>query len=112
MLCPADADIILVETKDITKADICVYKTNQISVANNWELKWKFRNGGWGNFAIYVAKDSTELIVSPENSDTEKADTLKSHGRIYFVTTPDSAKYLNNSFRIEGVMRIQKIIQL
>lgn len=105
MMSPADADIILMEVNDITKADILVYKTRKTSEAREWNLKWKFKHGGWANYSIYVAKDFDELTVNPEDEFDDVTITYKPNGYVYFVTSPDSTKHVNC---VEGILIVGK----
>ena len=40
---PGDADLILLETKDSSLADLFIYKTEYKNEANYWDYSWKFK---------------------------------------------------------------------
>ena len=108
MSSPEDASIILLEVTDKSEADLLVYKTDSKQESNEWDLKWKFRRGGFSNFGIYIAKDLSELFLTAEEAYDETSKQLKPHAKVYFVDAPDSTRYQTETFRLEGVMRIKK----
>ena len=73
---------------------------------------WKFKGGGWSNFTIYIAQDSTELFVSAEDSEEEIARQYIPQGKIYFTENKDEVGYITKGYRIEGVMRLKKVGKL
>jgi len=93
MMHPSDAQIILLEVTDSLDADICIYKTQKKTEYKEWDLMWRFRRGGFSNFSIYIAKDTTEFITSAEDSWSGEETTYPCHGKVYFVKNKESRKY-------------------
>lgn len=108
MMSPEDADVILLEVKDSTEADIIIYKTKSTKLANEWDCMWKIKKWGFSNFSLYVASDTTELYISKDDSYNEKSYIVKPHGKVYFTDKPEERMYRNPNFRLVGVMKINK----
>lgn len=105
MISPEDANVILLEVKDSSKADIIIYITSEKEEANGWDCKWKFNSWGFSNFSIFIAKDSTQLNLDTNQTFHPEAYTIKHNGTVYFTKNPEDARYRNSSFRLMGVMR-------
>jgi len=105
MMSPEDATIILLEVDNKSDADIYVYKTKKKSEYKEWFLMWRFRKGGWSNFAIYVVKDTTKLFVPAAESIHEKDTTYQIQGKVFFVDDKKDIGYKTAEFRLPGLMR-------
>lgn len=101
---PEIADIILYEVKDSSLADIIVYKTHLKKYANDWALRWKFKNWGFANFAIYI----TDSIECEDMLNTETGERYPINGKVYFTTNCEEARYRNPNFHIDGMMKVNK----
>lgn len=113
MMSPEDAQIILLEVKDKKEADVYIYKTHLNKVAKEeWNLVWKFKKGGFSNFAIFIAQDTSQLFVPASESYHERDDRYLSAAKIYFVENKEDAGYKDPHFEIEGIMRVRKVNKL
>ena len=98
---PEDANLVLLEVDSPDKADIIVYKTQIKEEYQEWSLKWKFKSWGFSNFSVYITKDENDPKLVDEETGRKKLFS----GKIYFTNSPDSAKYVDPNFRLEGVFR-------
>ncbi len=98
---PGDANLVLLEVDDISKADIAVYKTDKKEEYEKWECKWKFRSWGFSNFSVYITKDEND----PKLLDEETGIQHVFHGKIYFTDNPEECGYKTEGFMLEGVFR-------
>lgn len=106
MTSPEDANLILLEVKDSSQADIYVYRTDRLKEAKEWDCMWKFKKFGFSNFAIYIAKNEKELYVSTEESlnGLEYKEYIPA-GKVYFVKNKEHRGY-RKGFALEGVMKV------
>ena len=54
MMNPGDANQVLLEVNDISKADVVVYKTEDKTEVEEWDYMWKFKKWGFSNFSVYL----------------------------------------------------------
>jgi len=109
MLSPEDASVVLLEVKNKEEADIVVYKTKLLREAGEWDLKWKFRQWGFCNFSVFIAKDTTELYTSSFNADSDQEQIYVHYcGKVYFTEKKEETEY-NKSFSLPGVMKVKRI---
>ncbi len=101
MAYPQDANLVLLEVDSPKKADIIVYKTNDKKEAQEWNLKWKFKKWGFSNFSVYITKDPNDSLLVDEETGRKSIFNAK----VYFTSSPDSARYTDPDFRLEGVFR-------
>ena len=105
MMSPGDADIILLEVYSKDSADVWVYKTTDKKESAQWDLMWRFKNWGFSNFSVYLAKDTSDLHVYAEDTYEEVETYYTPHAKVYFVDNKNDVGYKNKNFRIEGIMR-------
>lgn len=98
---PGDANLILLEVDSKDKADIVVYKTELKEEVQEWDCKWKFKEWGFSNFSIYIAKDSNDPLLT----DEETGRKFIFHAKVYFTESIAEAGYQDPNFRLEGVFR-------
>ncbi len=98
---PGDANLILLEVDDISKADIAIYKTELKEEYQLWECKWKFKTWGFSNFSIYITKDKEDSNLLDEETGIQHVF----HGKIYFTDDPTVCGYKTEGFMLEGVFR-------
>lgn len=109
MLSPEDASVVLLEVKNKEEADIVVYKTKFLSEAGEWDLKWKFRQWGFCNFSVFIAKDTTELYTTRFDADNDEEQIYVPYcGKVYFTENKQETEY-NKSFSLPGVMKVRRI---
>lgn len=100
---PGDANLILLEVDDISKADVAVYKTDNKAEYEEWDCKWKFRTWGFSNFSVYLTKDSND----PKLLDEETGIQHVFHGKIFFTDNKELCGYKTEGFMLEGVLRVE-----
>jgi len=101
MAYPQDANLVLLEVDSPDKADIIVYKTDDKKLAQEWDLKWKFKKWGFSNFSVYITKDANDSLLV----DEETGRKLLFNAKVYFTDKPEEARYTDPNFRLEGVFR-------
>jgi hypothetical protein len=101
MAYPQDANLVLLEVDSPDKADIIVYKTDDKKLAQEWDLKWKFKKWGFSNFSVYITKDVNDSLLV----DEETGRKLLFNAKVYFTDNPEDARYTDPNFRLEGVFR-------
>lgn len=98
---PNDANLVLLQVDNIKDADFAVYKTDDKTLSEEWDLKWKFKKWGFSNFSVYITKDANDTLLKDE--DTERK--ILFNGKVFFTDDPVKAKYITPGFRLEGVFR-------
>jgi hypothetical protein len=101
MTAPGDANIILLEVDDSSKADIIIYKTESSKESCEWDCMWKFKKWGFSNFGIYITKDPNDPLMKDEDFEVEYVF----HGKVYFTTDKNLRGY-RKGFALEGIMRV------
>jgi NAD-dependent DNA ligase len=96
------------EVADSVDADIIIYITKDKEESSQWKCMWRFKNWGFSNFSIFIASDSTQLLMKPEDAFEGEEYTVEIDGTIYFTNDPAEARYRDPYFRLPGVMRIIK----
>lgn len=104
MMSPGDANIILLETKDISKADIVVYKTRKNEDYKQWDYMWKFKTWGFANFSVYIAQSEKDTLLV----DNEEGYNYVISGKIYFTQNKEERGLKNMKFHLEGVMDVKR----
>jgi len=100
---PGDANLVLLEVDDISKADIAVYKTDNKAEYEEWDCKWKFKTWGFSNFSVYLTNDTKD----PKLLDEETGIQHVFHGKIYFTDDIAQCGYKTEGFMLEGVLRVE-----
>lgn len=100
---PGDANLILLEVDDISKADIAVYKTDNKAEYEEWDCKWKFKTWGFSNFSVYLTKDTND----PKLLDEETGIQHVFHGKIFFTDDIKQCGYKTEGFMLEGVLKVE-----
>jgi len=100
---PGDANLVLLEVDDISKADIAVYKTDKKEEYEEWDCKWKFKSWGFSNFSVYLTKDKND----PKLLDEETGIHHVFHGKIFFTDDKTLCGYKTEGFMLEGVLRVE-----
>jgi len=108
MMSPEDANVVLLKVTDPNEADIIIYLTDDNKEAQEWDCMWKIRKWGFANFSLFIATDTTQLIMTKEETLKDDAYTIPYQGKVYFTTNKNERKYKNPSFRIDGVMKVVK----
>lgn len=101
---PGDAEIILLEVEDSTKADIIIYKTTSSDEAAEWDCMWKFKKWGFSNFGIYITKDPND----PGLYDEDMGVNHPINAKVYFTDDKKCRGYRQGRTGIDGVMRVTK----
>jgi len=105
MSSPEDATLILIEVEDSIMGDIYIFKTQKLLDAKEWDCMWKFKKFGFSNFAVYIAKNETELYMTSEDTEDGVEKTFISHGNVYFVKNKQNRGY-RKEFALEGMMKV------
>ena len=105
MMNPEDAQLILLEIDEKDSADVVIYKTNKKEEYLKWDCMWKFKKWGFSNFAIYIAKDISELKIVNLEGDTVKYEP---DAKIFITNNKKERGYKNKNVRLPGIMRIFK----
>ena len=100
---PNDADIILLQVKDTSEADVIIYCATEKEEWESWDCMWKIRNGGWSNFAFYLAQSENDTLLI-----NEKGQKLHINGKIYFTHNKILRGYRTDDNFIEGVIKIKR----
>lgn len=109
MMSPQDADIILLKVDDSTKADIIVYLTKKKSEYEKWDCAWKMKKWGFANFSVFLASDTTQLIIEPDDDlDNIQTIRLQPDGTVYFTKNPEIRGYRMPYFKLPGVMKVTR----
>ena len=101
MLNPSDANTILLVVDDINEADLVVYKTEDQKEADQWDCQWRFKQWGFSNLSVYLAKTENDSLLI----DEDEGDKIKINGKIFFTDDPSKRGYKDPNFRIQGVFR-------
>lgn len=105
---PADADLILLETKDSSLADFFIYKTDYKRDAAQWDYVWKFKKWGFCNFSVYILKDISEM----DNVELDEGIEYIVHGTVYFTTDCEKRGIKKKGFALEGIMKVNRTKKL
>jgi len=101
MMNPGDANQVLLEVNDISKADVVVYKTEDKTEVEEWNYMWKFKKWGFSNFSVYITKDSSDTLLF----DAEMGITYQLQGKIYFTNNKEERGIKTPGFHLEGVLQ-------
>jgi len=101
MMNPGDANQVLLEVNDISKADVVVYKTEDKTEVEEWDYMWKFKKWGFSNFSVYITKDSSDTLLF----DAEMGITYQLQGKIYFTNNKEERGIKTPGFHLEGVLQ-------
>ncbi len=99
MMNPGDANLVLLEVTDITKADVVIYLTEDKTEVEEWDYMWKFKKWGFSNFSVYVTKNSSDSLLV----DAEMGVTYQPQGKIYFTTNKEERGIKTPGFHLEGI---------
>ena len=100
---PGDANLVLLEVDDISKADIAVFRTDNKDEYEEWDCKWKFKTWGFSNFSVYLTNDNND----PRLLDEETGIQHVFHGKIFFTDDKTACGYKTEGFMLEGVLRVE-----
>ncbi|MFH2095426.1 MAG: hypothetical protein ABIJ16_06970 [Bacteroidota bacterium] len=98
---PGDANLVLLEVDDPSKADIVVFRAEEKDDYQAWDCMWKFKQWGFSNFSVYLTKDEKD----PKLFDDETGVQLIFNGKIYFSDNKEDRGYKSEGFMLEGVFR-------
>lgn len=99
MMNPGDANIVLLEVNDISKADVVIYKTDDKTEVEEWDYMWKFKKWGFSNFSIYVTKDLSDTLLY----DSDMGISYQPSGKIYFTNNKEERGIKTPGFHLEGI---------
>ncbi len=102
---PGDANQVLLEVNDISKADVVVYKTDDKTEVEAWDYMWKFKKWGFSNFSVYITKDLSDTLLF----DAEMGITYQPQGKIYFTNNKEERGIKTPGFHLEGVLQKAKV---
>ncbi|NPV13022.1 MAG: hypothetical protein HPY57_14750 [Ignavibacteria bacterium] len=110
---PADADLVLLQVNDSSKADVIIYFTKDKKLAKKWNCMWKLKKWGFSHFSLYMTSDENdpklyEMKVYGNILPLPEGMKIPFSAKVYITNNCEDVGYRNKDFRIPGVMRIEK----
>lgn len=100
MMNPNDANIILLQVHDTADADVIIYCAEEKEEWQEWDCMWRMRNGGFSNFAFYLAQSVDDTLLFTDDGH----HPIPIAGKVFFTHDKSIRGYKNNKVHIDGMM--------
>jgi len=100
---PNDADMIFLQVKDTSEADVIIYCADDKEEYESWDCMWKIKSWGFSNFSFYLAQTPNDSLLI-----NEQGQKLLINGKIYFTHNKEIRGYKTSNAHIDGIMKVKR----